>query len=100
MVYLKSNNGITVELDGRIARIPSKRGMVVVETNLGGEKSESIRPVVNLSVSVLHITEAEYFKLENMFFTSNYIDIEDSNKGVYYTKYYISGDGLLFEEKE
>ncbi|MGL6167451.1 MAG: hypothetical protein ACRC0Y_04090 [Fusobacteriaceae bacterium] len=100
MIRMISNNGVSLEFDGKISRLPSKRGLSVVETNLGVEKSESIRPVVNLEISVLYISEEDYYKLESIFFTSTYVDIEDSSRGVYYSKYYISGDRIQLEERE
>ena len=100
MIVLKSDTGLKVELKGRISRVPSKRGLVVTETSLGVEKSENTRSVVNISVNIQYITEDEYFKLETMFMTANSIDIEDSNKGVYYSKYYIVGADIQLEEKE
>lgn len=100
MIILKSNNGLTVNLKGRINRSPTKRGNSVIETNLGLEKTENIRGVINLQLTIQYITEEEYYKLETMFLTSQSVDIEDSNKGVYYSKYYIAGDTMSLEEKE
>lgn len=100
MIILKSNNGLSVSLKGRIGRNPTKRGNNIIETNLGLEKTESTRSVINLQLTIQYITEEEYYKLETMFLTSESVDIEDTNKGVYYSRYYIAGDTMSLEEKE
>lgn len=100
MIYIRSNN-YTIELEGKIKRLPSLRGYNVIETVNGKMKSEKTRGVVNLNINIMYINEDEYNKLETLFLTrNNKIDIEDVEKGIYYTNYYIDSDMLDLEEKE
>lgn len=96
-----SSQGITVMLKGKLGVTPSKRGLVVTTTNLGAEKSESIRNVINLTLNVEYMTEENFEHLTTLFLTANNrLDIEDMDRGKYYTGYYITGDSLSFTEKE
>lgn len=96
-----SSNGIVVMFKGRLETIPTKRGLNVITTNIGAEKSESLRGVVNLSARIEYITEENYENLTTMFLTSNNkIDIEDMNRGRYFPNYYITGESIQLEEKE
>lgn len=102
MFILKDNKtGINVYFKGKINRRPSKIGSVKIETNLGGRKTEHTRAVVDLSIRVDYMSMEDYDNLEKIFMVSNNsIDIQDTDKGRYYSKYYISDDTLEFEEYE
>ncbi|MGL6098477.1 MAG: hypothetical protein ACRC0G_02510 [Fusobacteriaceae bacterium] len=100
MIKLTSQ-GVSVVLEGRVAIAPTLRGLVSTTTALGAEKTESIRGVVNISISVKYITEENFENLTTMFLTANNnISIEDTNRGKYYSNYYITGESMSLEEKE
>lgn len=100
MIYIR-NKGVVIELEGKIKRLPSLRGYNSIETVHGVLKTERTRGVVNISIDIMYINDEEYRKLETLFLTNNNkVDIEDVDKGVYYTNYFIQGDSLNLEEKE
>lgn len=94
-------NGIVFSLKGKISRMPTKLGKSEIETTMGQRKSESIRGVVDLSIRVDNMSQDDYYNLEIVFLSSNnLLDIEDSDRGTYYSNYYLSDDTLGLEEKE
>ncbi|MGL6185540.1 MAG: hypothetical protein ACRC1T_09210 [Clostridium chrysemydis] len=96
-----SSSGISVFFEGSIKRLPSKRGLSKTTTNVGLDKTEFVRGVVNLSITIDYMTEDDYDKLTTMFISSNNrIDIEDMNRGRYFSNYYIDGEMLELDEKE
>ncbi|MGL4425061.1 MAG: hypothetical protein ACRCZ1_08430 [Cetobacterium sp.] len=93
--------GITVMFDGKISTAPTLRGLVSTTTVLGAEKTESVRGVVNVAINIQYISELDYENLTTVFLTSNNkLDIEDTDRGKYYSNYYITGESMQFEEKE
>lgn len=100
MIKISSNN-MSIVFDGSIKRVPAKRGLSKTTTNVGLEKTEFVRGVVNLHITIDYMTEDDYEKLITVFISSNNkIDIEDMNRGRYFSNYYIDGETLEFDEKE
>ncbi|MGL6101210.1 MAG: hypothetical protein ACRCZ9_11710 [Fusobacteriaceae bacterium] len=100
MVILRSQ-GIEVRIDGAITAIPTVRNQVTTTTVFGSEKTESVRGVINISVRVECITEDDYDKLITLFLVANNrVDVEDMDRGKFYSNYYITGESIQFEEKE
>ncbi|MGL6024874.1 MAG: hypothetical protein ACRC0F_09665 [Cetobacterium sp.] len=88
-------------MDGKITIVPTIRNQVTTTTTLGSEKTEFIRGVINISVRVEYITDTNYDKLITLFLiANNRVDIEDMDRGKYYSNYYITGESIQFEENE
>ncbi|MGL5961940.1 MAG: hypothetical protein ACRCZ0_08305 [Cetobacterium sp.] len=98
--FISRKNNIKVVFDGSIKRVPQLKGLIVTDTALGGEKSESIRGVINLEVNIRHLSQSEYAEMEALFMSSSTIDIIDNDKGSHYINYGIQGDTLDLEELE
>lgn len=95
------SKGITVTFDGNIRLVPTKRGLVKTSTAVGLDKTEYVRGVVNLNITIKYMTEDDYNKMITMFISdNNSIDIEDTSRGRYYSRYYIDGETLELEEAE
>ncbi|MGL6131807.1 MAG: hypothetical protein ACRCZ9_09370 [Fusobacteriaceae bacterium] len=100
MIKLESR-GIVVVLEGKVEIVPTLRGLVSTTTTLGAEKTESIRGVVNITIGIKYITEDNFENLTAMFLTANNkISVEDTDRGKYYSNYYITGESINLEEKE
>lgn len=96
-----TSNGISVLFEGTIKRIPTKRGLVKTITNIGMDKTEFVRGVVNIVITIDYMTEDDYDRLSTIFITANNkIDIEDMDRGRYFSNYYIEGETLDLDEKE
>lgn len=93
--------GISIYFEGKISRKPTKLGVVETETNLGARKSEHTRAVIDLEIRVDYMSEENYDNLEKLFMVSNNkINLEDIDRGKYYSGYFIYGDSLEFSEQE
>ncbi len=100
-IVTDKTTGITISFEGAVNRIPTKIGANEVETNLGARKQEHVRAVVDLSIRIDNIPSEDYDNLEKIFMVSNNsLDIEDTDRGKYYSNYYISGTTLQLEEHE
>ena len=96
-----SGKGINIILDGKIKRTPALRGYNSIETVRGVVKTEHTRGVVNIDIDITHIDHYNYEKLEVLFLSkNNKLEIEDIDRGVIYTNYYITGESLTLDEKE
>lgn len=100
MIKISSNN-MSIAFEGSIKLIPTKRGLSKTTTNVGLEKTEFVRGVVNLRITIDYMTEDDYEKLITVFISSNNgVDIKDMNRGRYFSNYYIDGETIEFDEKE
>lgn len=94
-------NGITCHLSGVLTRIPTKIGQALIETNLGARKTEHTRSVIDFSLRIDYMSLEDYLELEKIFLVSNSdLDITDTDRGMYYSGYFIDGEMLQLEEKE
>lgn len=93
--------GLSCQLEGKFKRTPTKRGYSEKMSNEGEMLGESIRAVIDLSLTIEKISQTDYDNLEKIFLTGNSrLDITDDSRAVEYNNYYIQGESFSLEEKE
>lgn len=101
IVITDTNSGITCMCAGSLSRQPSKRGHNEIESIRGQVFTEQVRSVINLTLTIKEMPEEMYFNLEKIFMSEDSnLEIEDVDRGIEYTNYYIKGDSLQLEEDE
>jgi hypothetical protein len=100
IIMRNEENNYEVTFKGSISDVPTKLLQNEVETIYGERVIESSRFVLDLTVAIDHMSIAEYNRLVIMFGMSHIVNVEDTDTGEYYTKYYIAGDTLSLEDKE
>lgn len=96
-----TNSGLSCTCVGKLSRQPSKRGYSEIESIRGQVFTEKVRSVINLNLTIDEMSEEDYFTLEKMFISDNMsLDIEDVDRGVEYSNYFIKGDSIQLEENE
>lgn len=94
-------NGIAVNFEGKITRVPTHLGYTNIDTINYRRKSEKVRSVVDLNLTISNMSQEDYLNLETMFLTSvKSINITNTSTGESYKGYFLDGETLNLEPKE
>lgn len=100
LVIYDAKLGVDCNLEGNLYEVGRKRNYNEITSIRGRIFTESSRPVKDLEIEVMYMSEDEYNKLMDMFLYSNdTLLISNTDDGKIYSNYFIKGDSFSLERK-